>query len=111
MQWNVDYLVIDPADCLMGTRALPDLVSVSKKRFKIIAASQIRQDPSQGGKVYSTLESLNIFDYSLWIRNVTEEQEIFKSKYLDIFDSRRKGNDYISRYVAKYANEGNVLDI
>jgi hypothetical protein len=113
MQWEFDYIFIDPADCLMNgdKKTLHNLVSLSKaNKFKIIVTSQIRQDPSQGGKVYSTLETLKIFDYSIWIRNVTEQSELFKSKYVDVYGSYREGNKYIARNIAKFTDQGNIID-
>lgn len=113
LQWNVNYIFIDPADCLMlgDKNTLHYLVTLSKSnKFKIIVSSQIRQDLSQGGKVYSTLETLKIFDYGIWIRNVTEASEIYKTKYVDIYGSFREGNKYLSRNIARYTDQGNVID-
>lgn len=118
IDYNFNYLIIDPGDSVMiDKRVIPVLVSVLKKsRGRLLVTSQIRQDPTKGGQVYSPIEKLNItynkelFDYSIWIRNVTDTEEIFKPRYLDIFDKVRTGNKYLRRYIAKFSKKkGNVI--
>lgn len=110
-KYDFDYLILDPGDTvLLDKKILPLIFSLFKG--KIIATSQIREDPTKGGQVYSTLERMNIFDYSIWIRNVTEGEQMFKSRYLDIFDKARHGNNYVRRYVVKFDSKtGNIMEI
>jgi hypothetical protein len=109
-EYDFDYLFIDPADTLLvNSKILPLILKLFKG--KIVAVSQIRQDPTLGGQVYSTIEKLNVFDYSIWIRNVTENEELFKSRYLDVYDRRRSGNKYVRRYVVKFDSKtGNIME-
>lgn len=111
MDYKIDYLIVDPADCMMfSSRLLPTLSELISG--KLICSSQIRQDPTKGGQVYSTLENKymgKIFDYSIWIRNITEEFGEIKRKYIDVFDKKRSGNNQIARYVASFSKEGNIL--
>lgn len=117
INYDIDYLVIDPGDSIMVNKKLiPLLVSIFNNKKKLIVTSQIRQDPTQGGQVYSPIEKLNntyngtLFKYSLWIRDVTQETNIFKERYVDIFDKIRIGNKYIRRYIAKFnEREGNIV--
>lgn len=116
-----DYtIIIDPGDSIMK---FPNLFSplfwmFKERNIRVICSSQIRQDPSQGGKPYSPLEKENlrrlrfgepIFDYSIWIRNITTANIINKSKYIDVFRYARTGNNYIDRYLVKYSEEGNII--
>lgn len=111
LRYKLDYLVIDPGDCLLYNPGL--LPEISKLLIgNIICTSQIRQDPNKGGQIYSTLENkymTTLFDYSIWIRNVTETSGIMKRKYIDIFKEKRSGNNYIARYVANFTDEGNII--
>jgi hypothetical protein len=117
INYDIDYLIIDPGDSIMVNKKLiPLLVSIFHEKKKLIVTSQIRQDPTQGGQVYSPIEKLNntyngtLFKYSLWIRDVTQETNIFKERYVDIFDKIRVGNKYIRRYIAKFnEREGNIV--
>jgi len=112
LDYKIDYLIMDPADCLMFNAQLIPTIS-ELIAGNIICTSQIRQDPTKGGQVYSTIEKKfmdkEIFDYSIWIRNVTERSENIKRKYIDIFDKKREGNNYIARYVSSFSKEGNIL--
>jgi len=109
--YNFDYLILDPGDTiLVDKKILPLIFNLFKG--KIIATSQIRQDPTKGGQIYSTLEKMNLFDYNIWIRDVTEGEQMFKSRYLDIFNGRRIGNMYIRRYVIKFdIKTGNIIEL
>lgn len=112
LNYKIDYLILDPADCLLyNSNILPSIANALSGN--IICSSQIRQDPTQGGKVYSTLEekymNTGLFNYSIWIRNITEPNGIFKRKYIDIFDKKRSGSNNISRYIANFTNEGNII--
>ena len=112
MEYKIDHLILDPADCLMyNSKVIPSLVDLIDG--KIICTSQIRQDPSKGGQIYSTIENKymasGIFDYSIWIRNVTESNAMMKRKYVDVFDTKRSGNNYIFRYIANFTDEGNIV--
>lgn len=110
VKYKLDYIIFDPADTLMVNK---DILKLIFHLFKgrIIATSQIRENPNLGGQVYSTLETLNLFNYSVWIRNVTESEQIFKSKYIDVFNIKRSGNNYERRYVAKFNTKtGNIIE-
>jgi hypothetical protein len=118
IEYEIDYMVIDPGDTMMVDKnIIPLLVSILRKKGKhLLMSSQIRQDPNNGGKVYSPLEKLNIsynnelFDWSIWVRDVTDVDDLFKSRYVDIFEKIRVGNRYIRRYITKFSiKEGNVI--
>lgn len=118
-------IVIDPGDILLSKRGridvmFPTLIKLcSFMNIKIIITSQIRQDPSKNGNVYSTVEKLNkkLVDsksphikYSCWLLNVTEPDDLFKSKYLDFYSGYRIGNKYFRRFVVKFDKDwGNVV--
>lgn len=111
---DIDYLVLDPADSLI--KAIPKLKRVVPKTCNLVATSQLRLDPKQGWKPYSTIEELNkkngntIFDYSVWIRKATESNAVFTNKYIDVFKHRRIGNRFESRYVVRFDNiEGCII--
>ena len=117
---HIDTIIIDPGDCLMSTSMIyRDLISLSSTlQINIIVTSQIRINPSEGGKPYSTIEKLNkdklvpsgiYFPISIWLRNVTETSIYYKRKYLDVFDCYREGNKYLKRYLITYGLEGNVI--
>lgn len=111
INYDIDFLVVDPGDTLMIDK---NLFCLLKKlcKGKILATSQIRQNLNKGGQVYSTLESTHLFDYSIWIRDVSEGENLFKARYLDIYDQRRNGNNYLRRYVVKFDNKtGNVMEV
>lgn len=109
IDYDFDHIILDPGDILASTKALPSLKRISKiKKSNIICTSQIRLDPETGWKPYSTIERLNqrkgntLFDYSIWIRKVTEDNPFFTIKYIDVFKGIRKGNQYISRYLVRF---------
>jgi len=117
---NIDYVIIDPGDALvlkeLVYRQLLSLSSLLK--FNILTTSQIRVNPAENGHTYSTVERLNklnlvssgnYFEYSIWLRKVTESQLYYVRRYSDIFDCYREGNKYLQRYIITYAREGNVL--
>lgn len=111
IDYKVDYLIMDPADCLMYNTGLIPMIADSISGT-IVCTSQIRQDPSQGGKIYSTIEKKfmdKIFNYSVWIRNVTEGKGALQHKYIDIFDKTRSGNNQIARYMGTFSSEGNII--
>lgn len=110
--FDQDRVVIDPGDVFASQfNLLRELINVAKmKKIKVLCTSQIRTNISNGGKTYSTLEKDSLFDYSIWIRNVSESNTLFTSKYIDVFSKKRSGNDYLSRYVAKFGKEGNVFN-
>lgn len=104
---HFDYIIIDPADPLVIYGSIiPNLIKLTKSN--IICTSQIRLDPSNAWKPYSTIEKRfsNFFDYSIWIRNVSENDLVYKTKYIDVFNKNRIGNQYISRYIAKMSKNG-----
>ena len=116
---SMDYLIMDPADVTMLNRKIIPTISdvLKSKGTKLICTSQIRVDPSKGGQVYSTIEELNkkysgsIFQNSIWIRDVTEENSIYASRYVDIFDKYRVGNRYKCRCLAKFSKtSGTVME-
>lgn len=117
IDYDIDYLVIDPADHLASTKVLPKLKQTLKNRkCNIIATSQLRLDPKKAWKPYSTMEELNkksgntIFDYSIWIRKATESNVVFTSKYIDVFKHRRIGNRFENRYTVRFDNiEGCII--
>ncbi|GAG32094.1 unnamed protein product [marine sediment metagenome] len=113
------YIIIDPADCLLQYPGLLSSINsvIQLTKTNIICTSQLRQDVSQEGKPYSTIERWNkqhisnkMFMYSMWLRNVSGGNELYNSKYLDIYEWYRTGNLYAERYVLKFSKkEGNVL--
>jgi len=112
IDYKVDRLIIDPADVLLGSsKILQGLMPILKaNKIKVLCSSQIRTDVANGGKTYSTLEKTGLFDYSIWIRNVSESNGIFIKKYVDVWKHKRNGNNFASRYIAKFGKEGNVLN-
>lgn len=118
-------IVIDPGDVLLGKRGridviLPTLIKLcTSMNIKMIITSQIRQDPSQNGNVYSTVEKINkklvdskspSIKYSCWLLNVTEPDDLFKSKYFDFYIGFRIGNKYDKRFMIKFNKDwGNVV--
>lgn len=112
LSYKIDYLVVDPGDCLLYN---PQLIPMLSKMISgnIFCTSQIRHDLSKGGKIYSTVERKflpSVFKYSLWIRNVTEYSFGFKRKYIDVFDKQRSGNNNIARYIGNFTKEGNIVN-
>jgi hypothetical protein len=99
----------------MSNKGIYPLLNLRMKNKGIIATSQIRQDPTKNGSIYSPLEELNkknnssIFNFSVWIRNVTEEDQMFKMRYIDIFDHHKVGNQFIRRYVVRFDSKTGVL--
>jgi hypothetical protein len=109
--YSYDCLIIDPGDVLLVNKNLvKTLGSLRRPGASIIFTSQIRQDPKQGWAPYSTIEKLNDFDYSIWITNVTGNHPIYKLKYIDIFKDIRSGNNFIARDIAKFTDEGNIIE-
>lgn len=113
IDYKIKHIIIDPADPMMSRKNKLILLKtyLSTKKIGLTCTSQIRMDPSKGGKVYSTIENAMPFDYSIWIRNVSETTDLYARKYIDIFDKKRSGNNYIGRHVANFTKEGQVLDI
>jgi hypothetical protein len=117
INYKIDYLVLDSGDTLLVKRELLPLLrqQLLKNCCKIIATSQIRQDPNKGGQVYSPLEVLNkkynneLFKTSIWIRDVTEPTSICKSRYLDIYNNNRDGNNFVRRYIAKFDTKTGIV--
>lgn len=109
--YNYDCLIIDPGDVLMVNKDLViSLGNLKRANSSIIFTSQIRQDPNYSWKPYSTIERINSFDISIWITNVTENNSLYKTKYIDIYKEIRSGNNYIAREIAKYTEEGNIIE-
>jgi len=113
INYDINHIIIDPADPMMISKSkLLLLQSILKNRnIGLTCTAQIRADPNKGGKIYSTIENILPFDNSIWIRNVSETSDIIYKKYIDIFDSKRSGNNYIARHIAKFTKEGQVLDV
>lgn len=112
IDYDFDYLVLDPGDTFMSAKnTLISLKKICKiKNSHLIVSSQIRLDPNIGWQPYSTVEKVNkscgntLFDYSIWIRRVSENNPILTAKYIDVFKGSRKGNQYISRYLVRFDN-------
>jgi len=115
-----DYIIIDPGDIiainsqLVLLKRLLDLYNCT-----MICTSQIREDLSEGGKVYSTLDRLNkkycnygspVFQYSIWIRNVSEPVLITENKYIEVYNHYRDKKNFIDRNIAIYSKEGRILN-
>jgi hypothetical protein len=115
INYDIDYLILDPGDSLMMNKGIYPLLNMRLKNKGIIATSQIRQDPNKGGQIYSPVEELNkknsssIFNFSVWIRNVTEEDQLFKSRYLDVYAHHRVGNEFVKRYIVRFDSKTGVL--
>ncbi len=112
---NFNYIVVDPGDILSNQQESLRLLSLilSNTESKLICTSQIRIDPTTG-KPYSTLERvtkinrLDFFDYSIWIRNVTESNPIYTNRYVDIYNNFRVTKNFVHRYIVQYTKEGNI---
>jgi len=120
INYDIDHIIIDPGDILLVNRKiLPLFIDLLGHKIKLLATSQIRQDPTKGGQIYSPLEVLNkssfysLFDYSIWIRNVSEADTFdVKSRYIDVFQNIRTGNEFIRRYILKFDSKtGEVIVI
>jgi hypothetical protein len=105
------YVIIDPADFLLKyDNIFLHLSNIFKMaKTNLICTSQIRQDLSNGGQMYSTIGrwnrlhiNENVFKYSIWIRNVTGHDPFYNSKYADIFPMFKQGNRYLDRYIIKF---------
>lgn len=111
IEHTYDSLVIDPGDTLMVN---PDLIGMlgklKKKEATIVYTSQIRQDPHKGWAPYSTVERMRTFDYSIWLINTTGPTRVFKTKYVDIHKDVRSGNNFIAREIARFTNEGRIVE-
>jgi hypothetical protein len=116
INYDIDSLILDPGDSLMSNKKIyPLLNTVLNPKVSLIATSQIRQDPTKGGQIYSPLEELNksynssIFQYSIWIRDVTESVHLFKARYIDVYKNYRTGNKFIRRYLVRFDIKTGVL--
>lgn len=116
IDYDIDMLVLDPGDIMMSNKKILPLITKLCKKG-IICTSQIRQNPNMGGQVYSPIEELNkqynnsLFDFSIWIRNVTEGEQTFKSRYIDVFNKTRTGNKFIRRYLVRFDTKtGAILE-
>lgn len=112
LNYSVDYLVLDPGDSLLNRKnSLIYLSRILKtKGAHLICTSQIRINiPTK--RAYSTLERYMgaVFNYSIWIRTVTETSGPFENRYVDVFNDKKSGNNYIGRYVAKFSKDGYIL--
>lgn len=114
-----DYVVVDPGDMLLQDkdRFLNVLAFLRNKKTKVIVSSQVRID-IKTKQAYSTIEKINksyvqtgkvLFDNSIWIRNVTEPDDIYEKRYIDVFEHYRIGNDAIARYIAKFTTAGYII--
>ena len=109
------YIVIDTAD-IIGKETLVSIIELLNiYDIKLIVTSQLRVDPNTS-KPYSTVEEWNkqlsipIFQNSIWIRNITEPNNINKRKYIDVYHSYRRGNKYEHRYILSFDKKrGNIL--
>ena len=112
IDYETDCIILDPADCSMiNKKIIPGLANVLRThKSTLICTSQIRQNPNHGGSVYSTLESLMAFNYSIWITNVTGGSELTIKRYIDVHEKIRVGNSGKARYIAKFTEEGNVIE-
>lgn len=109
--YNYDCLIVDPADVLMINKELiSSLGNLRRAGTSIIFTSQLRQDPKIGWAPYSTIERVNSFDTSIWITNVTGGHPLYKLKYVDIFKEIRSGNNFVAREIAKFTDEGNIIE-
>ena len=114
VNYDIDNIVLDPGDSLMSNKNIfPLLSNLLKSHAGMLVTSQIRQDPTKGGQVYSPIEELNkqynIFKYSIWIRNVTEDEQLFKARYVDVFLNHRIGNKFLRRYIIRFDSKTGVL--
>lgn len=111
-EFKVHHLILDPADALLTNANLVPMLS-SAVRGKLICTSQIRLDPKTKWAPYSTLEKKymgSVFNYSIWLRNVTEDSMFLTKKYVDVFKGKRVGNRYSARYIAKFTKDGNIIE-
>lgn len=112
--FKIDRLLVDPGDILLTSKNfLTSLVYFLQDReSKLICTSQIRQD-IPNNRIYSTIERFNqredLFDYSIWIRNVSEESILYTRKYVDVYNKIRTGNKFIARYIANFTKTGKIL--
>lgn len=111
IQFGFDCLIIDPGDVLMVNKKIVEVIgNLRRKSSTFLCTSQIRQDPNKGWAPYSTIERVGAFDYSIWITNVSGEHVLFKKKYIDIHKDKRSGNNFIAREIAKFTDEGNIVE-
>lgn len=115
INYTIDILILDPGDSLMFNKKIYPLLKTVLKNTTIIATSQIRQDPTKSGQIYSPLEEINksndysIFKYSIWIRNVSESVQLFKARYIDVFNQYRIGNQFLRRYLVRFDTKTGVI--
>jgi len=112
---NFSYIVIDTADVVGKDTIIYLIALLDIYNIKLIVTSQLRVNPNNS-KPYSTVEEWNkqisspIFDNSIWLRNVTEPNNINKRKYIDIYPYFRRGNNFDKRYILSFdKRRGNVL--
>jgi hypothetical protein len=115
-----DTLIIDPGDIVIINQSMLQMLQETLILYKcnLICTSQIRQIPEEGGKPYSTLDRLNkryckygkpLFDFSVWIRNITEHVMFYNNKYIEVYRFFRYKNNFIERVTVKYSKEGYIV--
>lgn len=113
-EYKFDYIIIDPGDSLLDNKLIISSLSkvLNNNHVNYIFSSQIRTNPNNS-QTYSTLEEYNkknnVFKYSIWIRNATDPSTEYISKYIDVFETARQGNNYIARYLVKFTLDGKVI--
>jgi cellulose biosynthesis protein BcsQ len=112
---NFDYIIIDTADSFGKTDIVNMFNILQLYGVKLIVSSQLRIDPNTA-KPYSTVEKWNkeqthdMFDLSIWIRDVNEPNNIHNRRYIDIFNKYRTGNKYTYRYILNFNKKhGNII--
>lgn len=110
IDYDFEHLILDPGDAFMLTKnTLASIKRICKiKKIHLIVSSQIRLDPKRKWQPYSTIERENkksgntLFDYSIWMRRVSEDNPFLTTKYIDVFKGSRRGNQYVSRYLVRF---------
>jgi hypothetical protein len=105
-----DWVFIDSCDVLkhFDPKLIEKIISYSKmQQASLVCTSQIRVVPSTK-HVYSTVEQPGL-NYFIWIRDGFKSTGIAE-KYLDVFDKKRQGNNFIARYVFRLTPGGQVLE-
>jgi len=117
---DLDYLVIDPGDILASNRKMLSIMAgiMHYAKCNLICTAQIRANPDKGGQIYGTLDRSNeklmcmgreVFDYSIWLRNVTEKDSILTSKYVEVYENYRTSKlKYKS--IIKMTKSGGILN-
>jgi len=112
IEFNFDCLIIDPGDTTMvNPEIVPTIGKLKRTKSTFICTSQLRMDPKKDWAPYSTIEKLNAFDNSIWIRNVTGIHPVFNLKYIDVHKEIRSGSNFVMRDIAYYTNEGNIVEV